>query len=673
MKLVYQLPRNSLAWLLVAQAAAIAPHIPRLPVWLVGAWLFVVAWRVQVFRGVWAFPGAPVKALLVIVCGASLLFGYGRFFGLEPMVALLLAAFVLKLLEMHRRRDALVVIYLGFFTCSTQLLFSTTMPAAVYALLCVVLLTAALIGLNQSEGHKQPLRSVQLAAKLVLQCLPMMVLLFLVLPRLGALWSVPMQQSAASTGVSDSMSPGDITRLARSGGLAFRVAFDGAVPPPSQRYWRGLVFSRFDGRRWSQARIAGFRDGPVLATPDNPQPWQRLVEVSGSSRTYEVIMEPSHQPWLFALATPRDYSTGISLTRDFRLVYREPVGKRLRYRVTSYPDYRLEAQPLPDWRLRQELQLPDDFNPRARRQAQEWYRDAGSTEAYVERLLDYYNSDFTYTLEPPPLGRDSVDEFLWGTKRGFCEHFAGSFVFMLRAAGVPARVVVGYLGGELNPLEGYLQVRQYDAHAWAEVWLRGRGWVRVDPTGAVAPERIEADLRSALSEQESQLVSGVLALDRYRAIAWLNRLRLQWDALNYRWHRRVLGYDSTMQAGLLRQLLGEVSPLRVALLVIGVGGAILGLIALRVLLKGRKPRPSPATRQYQRFVRKLSRAGLARAPGEPPRDFARRVATRRPDLEQAVLAITDLYERISYAGQAALVPELRRSVARFTATRNLFR
>ena len=673
MKLIYQIPRNSLAWLLVAQAAVIVPHVPRLPVWLVGAWLFVVVWRIQVFRGVWAFPGRLVKGLLVVVCTASLLFGYGQLLGLEPMVALLLSAFVLKLLEMHRRRDALVVIYLGFFVCSTQLLFSTAIFAAAYALLCVILLTTALIGLNQSQGHRRPARSFQLAAKLVLQCLPMMVLLFLVLPRLGALWSVPLQQNAATTGVSDSMSPGDISRLTRTGGLAFRVTFDGPVPPPQQRYWRGLVFSHFDGRRWSQTRVSGFRDGGVLATPDNPKPWQRLIEVTGRPLSYEVIMEPSHQFWLFALATPRRFSDGISLTRDFRLVYREPVGQRLRYRVTSYPDYRWEAESLPEWRLRQELRLPEAVNPEARRLAEQWYREAGSPEAYVERLLDYYNSDFIYTLEPPRLGSDSVDEFLLGTKRGFCEHFAGSFVFMLRAAGVPARVVVGYQGGEVNPLENYLLVHQYDAHAWAEVWLSGRGWVRVDPTAAVAPERIESGLRSALTAQESQLVSGVFALDRYRSIAWLNRLRLQWDVLNYRWHRRVLGYDTDMQAGLLRRLLGEISPLRVALLVIGGGALILGMIALGVLFKGRKPPRSPATRLYLRFLRKLARAGFTRDPGEAPRDFARRVLRRRPDLQPSVLAITDLYERISYGGQAALLVELRRHVSRFRATRNVFR
>ncbi len=675
MKLIYQIPRNSLAWLLLAQAAVIAPHMPRLPVWLIGAWAFVVVWRIQVFRGVWAFPGRLVKGLLVIVCGASLLFGYGRLFGLEPMVGLLLSAFILKLLEMHRRRDALVVIYLGFFVCSTQLLFSTTILASAYALLCVALLTTALMGLNQSQSHKSPARSFRLAGRLVLQCLPLMVLLFLVMPRLGALWSVPLQQNTATTGMSDSMAPGDISRLTRAGGLAFRVTFSGSMPPPPQLYWRGLVFSQFDGRRWTPNRLAGHSEGELQPPPGGSPSrlWQRLLRVDGAPVHYEVIMEPSQQFWLFALTAPRQYSDGIGMTRDFSLRYREPVSKRLRYQVTSFLDYRAEVEPLPPWRLQQELQLPEDFNPQALQTAQQWYRQAGSAQAYIDRLLDYYRREFTYTLEPPSLGRHTVDEFLWQTKSGFCEHFAGSFVFMLRAAGLPARVVAGYQGGEVNPLEGYLLVRQYDAHAWAEVWLQDRGWVRVDPTAAVAPERIASGLRSALNERDSQLVSSVFAFDGYGAGTWLNLMLLRWDAWNYKWHRRVLGYDARMQAGLLQQLLGNISPLRVALLIIGGGAVVLAAVALSVLLSGRKPRRTPATRHYLRFLRKLSQAGLSRAPGEAPGDFARRVVARRPDLEEPVLAITSLYQRVTYAGQPALARELRRRVKRFSAGRNLFR
>ncbi len=674
MKLIYQIPRNSLAWLLVAQAAAIGPHLGRLPGWFGFVWMLVVLWRIQVFRGIWAFPGNLLKALALVLCGAGLLLGYRHLFGLEPLLALLVTAFILKLLEMQRKRDALVVIYLGYFVAATQFLFVSTMAWGAYGLLCVVLLTTALMGLHQSQGHRFAWRSFTLAGKLIAQCLPLMVLLFLVVPRIGALWKVPMLESSGKTGVSDTMSPGDFSHLTKSADLAFRVSFSGTPPPLHKLYWRGLVLSDFDGRTWSQGEAGRDREGAVVAWGRQQLDWKQLIEKRGGVVSYEVILEPTNQLWLYALATPelprQRGDSAMGLTRDFRLIHREPITSRLRYEVVSYLDHRTEVQPLPEWRLARELQLPRGYNPNTQHIAQQWMNEEGSAAAYVDRVLGYFNREVTYTLTPPALGMHTADEFLWQTKRGFCEHFASSFVILMRAAGVPARVVVGYQGGEVNPLQNYLLVHQYDAHAWAEVWFAGRGWVRVDPTAAVAPQRIESSLRDAVSEQESQLIGNqtgsLLSLARYRHNPFLNALRLRWDSINYNWYRWVLNYDSQRQSRLLSDLLGGLSYWRLAILIIGAGGIMLAIIAFSVLWRGGRAPVSPVTRQYLRFTDKLARAGLPRLPGEAPGDYARRVAISRPDLRQGVESITRLYEQVAYQEQHRSLTTLRQLVRRFS-------
>lgn len=665
MKLIYQIPRNSLIWLLLAQWVVILPHVSHLPAGLLVGGLIVLLWRIQVYRGVWRFPGNLLKLLLVLLSAVSLKLGYGRLFGLEPMIALLIAAFLLKSLEMHSRRDALVVIYLGFFTAATQFLISQTILSTFYGFLSLLLLTTALLGINQSQGHRHIRHSLSSAGRLLLQSLPLMLLLFFVMPRIGALWTVPLQRHAAQTGVSDSMAPGDFTRLSRAGGLAFRASFDGPIPSADKLYWRGLVFSRFDGRRWSQAETYDYRDRPVIQWREMPAAdWRQLVEPLGSEVDYSVILESTQQPWLYALSVPLSIPADAGLVRDFRLLARKPVRQRREYRVRSALDFRLASQGLPPWQRELELKLPVGLNPQTRKVAAQWRRQASSDEELINRVLSLYQREFTYTLEPPGLGRHSVDEFLWQTKRGFCEHFASSFVFFMRAAGIPARVVVGYQGGERSPLDDYLLVYQYDAHAWSEVWLPGRGWTRVDPTAAVAPSRIERGINDALDERESRLIGGALSLERYRYITLLNQLRLRWDVLNYSWHRWVLGYDAQSQSAFLHRWLGGVDPWRIALLLVGGGGAVLGAITLWLWWRGRR-RLDPQTRLYSRFLRCLARRGLERQRGEAPRMFAARAAKQRPELKATVDEITRLYERAAYADDQSALAELRSQVNRF--------
>ncbi len=490
---------------------------------------------------------------------------------------------------------------------------------------------------------------------LLTQAVPLMLILFLVIPRTGALWSVPSDERVATTGISDSMAPGDIGELAQSDALAFRVTFEeGAIPPPEERYWRGLVFSYFDGRQWRPSRRQG---APELANWDRASAaqWRKLLDPVGVPVNYSVILEPTGQRWLFVMPAPTAWDDELGMGHEMRLLRRDPVQQRIAYQVTSHTEYRFQVSGLADWERQQELQLPPDFNPQTRARARQWAREAASEQRLIDRLMAHYRAHFRYTLRPQTLGRDTVDEFLWQSQEGFCEHFASSFVFFMRAAGIPARVVVGYLGATQNPLEDYWSVRQRDAHAWAEVWLRGRGWVRFDPTAAVAPERIEGGLDSSLSSTDSQMLERGFG----SSLALVQRLQMRWDAFNYQWHRWVLGYDQDQQSQFLEDWLGGDELWRIVLAIMSAGALLVVGLLVVILWRQRPQYAYPADRQWARVERKLKRAGWTRQSGETPRALARRLGQISPPLGQALAHIAQLYELVNYADNRAALSELR--------------
>ena len=663
MQPVWQTPRTALWWMLVSVCLALMLHIAHLPPWLLVLAMITIGWQVQVYRGVWRWPRVWLKALLGFSCMGGVVLSYGRLTGLEPMVALLLSGLLLKLLEIQHRRDALVVIYLAYFTVAIQCLFDQGMLTALRVIAGICIVTAALVALYQyhepGRGRFGPWRPLRSSLLITSQAIPLMVVLFIVMPRIGALWAVPKSSTQGVIGVSDSMSPGDFTELGASRAVAFRVEFEGEIPPQRTLYWRGLVFSEFDGRTWSQTGPWGYRDGAALQWHGEPaEPWDRRIVRRGEPIDYTVTIKASQSPWLFALSTPLPRSPGAALTRDFRLFYKHPIGTEMQYRVRSWLDYRLEAGDLSEWRRKMELTLPEGFNPRTREVAEQWWRESADAEAFINRVLQLYNDSFVYTLKPPPLGEHTVDEFLWQSQRGFCEHFASSFVFFMRAAGLPARVVVGYQGGERHPSENYLLVHQYDAHAWAEVWLPARGWTRIDPTAAVAPQRIEMSFADLFAGDQDFLSESLLALERYRHIGWVNRLRLRLDALEYSWGKWVLGYEN-VQADFLLRLLGRVDPLRLGLFLL-LGGSIALIPVAMMLLRGRgKSHRDELDRVFSRFCRRMAHVGLTRQPGEGPRDFARRVALQRPDLADRVTRFTMAYERQRYGQERSDIAGLR--------------
>ncbi|MGH1470010.1 MAG: transglutaminase TgpA family protein [Cellvibrionaceae bacterium] len=664
MSLFYQIPRHSLLWLLAAQALLIIPHVQRLPIWLLVAWFVTVFWRVQIFRGIWSYPNRWVKYVTVLMCIIGLVTEYGRLIGLEPMVALLITAFVLKLLEMHKKRDVLILVYLGYFVCATEFLFSQSILMTLYTIVGIVMLTIALIGLNQTEHKHYKKRSMKLAVIMIFQSIPLMTVLFLIMPRIDSLWAVPQQAHAAKTGVSDSMSPGDFSRLAKNNETAFRVVFKDKIPSNNQLYWRGLVFSYFDGRRWTQSRPNTFSGYRLVDWSGNSELKNKnhLVK-KGDSVEYEIILEPTQQHWLYGLPIADVNKKGVGITRDFRLVNQKPITTRFQYSVTSTLSFSAEINGLSKIGERSAIQLPESFNPQSIQTAKLWFEQSDkNSEKYIQKILTHFNSSFTYTLEPPLLGRDTVDDFLWKTQRGFCEHFASSFVFMMRAVGIPSRVVVGYQGGQFNSLEGFLRVSQSDAHAWSEVWLEGQGWTRVDPTAAVAPSRIESGLNAALNQNEIDLLSPAFSLQRYNYIAWVNVLMMNLEALEFKWHQIIMGYDQDNQSLLLKKLLGKITPLRIALVLLGVGGLTVLLVLFWFWCVAPKSASGLDVVLYRQFLKKLNAFGIEEIPGEGPRSLAHRTSEVNPAIASWAKQVVDEYESWIYAGDQSALNSLRKTI-----------
>ena len=636
------IPRVSLTWLLLAQSLVLVPLWWHVPVWLLGLWLGCTLWRVQVFRMRARYPGRLVKLALMLAVAAGVYFSSGTWVGLEATAALLVAAFLLKLLEMQTARDARVVIFLGLFCLAVAYLFDATLGWALYSLLPLLALLAALIGLQQTQLIVRPMATLKLSASLVLQALPLMLLLFVFFPRLEPLWSLPLPKPGQGvTGLSDSMTPAEVANLSQSSEVAFRASFAGAIPAKRELYWRALSLDVYDGRTWSQS--------PWVQTQAAPA-WQPV----GPALEYQIIQQPSGKPWLFALDVARTTLPGVRQLNDGRLQRRRPVDQALMYALTSWPQVVREPELVPLAR-RTALQLPAQGDPRTRQWAQDLHTRFGTTDALVNEMLRQFRElPFHYTLNPPVLGRDSIDAFLFDSRRGFCAHYAGAMVYALRVAGVPSRVVAGYQGGELNPAGNYLTVRQFEAHAWVEYWQAGSGWQRADPTAAVAPARVEQGLQQALSADEEFLAGSPFSPLRYPQLTWLNDLRLQWDNLNYGWQRWVLEYQGERQVEFLARWFQGLQ--RWALLI---GGLSFMILASLWLLKPWQRRVDAQLKEFVAFERLMRRQGVVRDTGEGAMAFAERAAVHLPAQREAILAFASAFTAQRYAGKPISREQLR--------------
>lgn len=638
-------------WLLGPMALVLAPHALHLPGWISLAWLAFAGVALYSIRYRRRPAGGLVKAALALAGTLGVLAEYGTLLGPRGGVALLAFLSGAKLLETHTARDRLGQLFVVAFLLVAHFLDAQSLLTAGYMVLALLGLLAGLIATQFERPDWRPI--LALAARILVQALPLALLIFLLFPRMqGPLWGLPVQAAGAS-GLSDRMTPGDISRLILSDELAFRAQFFTGNPELRSLYWRGPVLWDFDGRTWlTQPALRG---GAIQA------------EGHGSPARYAVTLEPQGTPWLPLLGLPQrlpdvDESR---LGPDLQWQAKNPLTRRQRYEVEAYLDYRLEPALPPGSRTRA-LTLPASGNPRARALAESWSRTA-QPAGVVEAALELFRSEaFFYTLNPPLLGEDALDQFLFETRRGFCEHYAGAFVFLMRAAGVPARVVTGYQGGEWNALAGHWMVRGRDAHAWAEVWLEGRGWQRVDPTAAVAPSRVERGVAAALPAGERP--GGMIRLDG----AWLTPVRLGWDLINNQWNQWVLGYNQERQRQFLASLNPWLASWKGMVWGLALGGSVLVMLAALALLpRLRETRQDPALNAWRRFQRKLTRAGVAPDPAEGPEDYARRARAARPDLKVAIRNIARLYLACRYGPEgAAALPELLRAVREFRPRRN---
>lgn len=628
------------AWLLAAGASALAPLVAHLPAWLVA--LAGIGFLARLL-GLWRkapLPKSWLLTLLALAGCAGILIEYRTLFGQNPGVALLSLFVVLKQFEARAPRDGFAIVFLSNFLALAQFFHSQSIPSFGAMAVTVTLSTAALAAL--ADDRPAPVRQLRLSGRMLMQTLPFMLILFVLFPRVpGPLWGLPRDAFSAMTGLSDSMAPGTIGRLSQSDAIAFRARFAGPPPERGGLYWRGPVLTFFDGITWRPAPSA-----PVAGLPYAP---------AGPAFAYEITLEPHNKPWLFALELPGRIPAGGTMTSDYRIISKSPVRARLRYEMQSYPQAR-GGQTESPLVLKRSLALPADANPRTRAAAEGWRKAQREPEAIVAAAIDFFREQrLEYTLTPPLLAGHAVDGFLFETRQGFCEHFSGAFVFALRAAGVPARVVTGYQGGETNPIDGYMTVRQSDAHAWAEAWIEGKGWMRIDPTAVSAPRRIEMNLAAAVPEGAPLMLRA--------DFGWLRGLRFRWEAVANTWNQWVLGYTPLRQRDFLESL-GMQSPdweKMTALL-----AALCGLIAAGLLAWTLRPQGirDPALLLWMRACRRLARRGLPRRPWEGPEDYARRVAGERPEFSAAIQEIAGLYGEVRY-GNALKIEELRDRIAAF--------
>lgn len=623
-----------------------APHAEYMPPWVSVLGALLLAWRGYLSYSGSALPARWLLLGITVATVAGIQITFHTLFGREAGVALLISLSALKLLELRSMRDATLLIYLSSFIIITNFFNSQSIPTALYMLLTLLLILST--WLQMYSGTLALKTRLRIAATLLLHAIPLTLLLFVLFPRVpGPLWGMP-QDTYSSSGLSDSMSPGTLSKLSLSQAVAFRVNFDTPAPPREQMYWRGPVLWDYDGVTWR----AGMRVRNKLPQLDNIE---RPVD-------YTVTLEPHNKAWLFALDMPTSLSIPYVMTDDFQVLSRAPVTSRIRYKAHSQLAYRANVDEMP-FQLKRALILPRELNPRARKLAAEWRASLPNDDEIIRAAITHFNREgFAYTLEPPPLGVNAVDDFLFETRQGFCEHYASSFVFLMRAAGIPARVVTGYQGGEPNMLGGYTIVRQSDAHAWAEVWLQQRGWVRIDPTAAISPERIQGGLAAAMPDNTA------LPFLARMQVPWLLKMRFNLDRLNHQWNQWVLGYDSERQFDVLTRLgMEDVTWQKMAInLLIGVA-LLLGLIALLLLRKLHKRQTDATQALYLKFCRKMSRGGIARAAHEGPQDFAIRAAKGYPQQAAVINRITGLYLRLRYAGQTDTkdLLALRRAVRAF--------
>ena len=653
------LPRDKadIVLLLLAAAMVLAPHVLHLPPWLSAAAAALLLWRAVITMRGSRQPQLILLAPLALLGIAGVYASYGTVLGRDPGVAMLALLLALKSLEMHGRRDIFVFVFLSFFLLLANFFHAQGILSAAWMLATVIVLLAALLSAQYGAVQPRLAQRLGLLGRMLALAIPLSAVMFLAVPRVdGPLWGTAPEDAQARTGLSDNMQPGAIASLALSSEPVFTARFSTPLPPQDQLYWRGVVLGDFDGATWTRRGAKGRA----------PASDSRIdIALEGLPSRYEVSLQASGQRRIFALDVPRSIErlpgNPYVVSSALEVLTIQPITSTVRYRVSSQLRYRLQANLSPE-QQQPWLALPAGSNPRsvawARALRGSGARAMAPAGAIAAVLEHFRHAPFRYTLQPPLLGKHGVDDFLFGTQAGFCEHYAGSFVVLMRAMGIPARVVTGYQGGLRNGTDNSLAVRQSDAHAWSEVWLAGRGWVRIDPTSAVAPLRTQRNLDAALPPAPSPLTA-------WRALAGLDggaqgavaAWRQQWQQAEHAWSSWVLDTTPQRQRAMLDGLKNlPAKKLALACAVLALLSAVAGaLVWWRQSRQG-----DPLDVLYAQFCRQQARRGYSRAPHEGPHGYAARLASGKttPEMHAAIAQFLAIYAAMKY-GNASPDEQLR--------------
>jgi transglutaminase-like putative cysteine protease len=639
------LTRTGIFYLFLSVALALFLHNEFLPAWTLVLAAVIMIWRYSIFRGFIKKPNGFIKLVLVTSGFYGVYFTYGFALSIESAVTLLVASLALKPLEIQAKRDSYVLLFLCILVQGQHFLFEQGPLAYLYVLVCFVSTLVALVVVNQSsEGHSQ----IKMASNIFLLSLPLTVFLFFILPRLAPLWSLNMSTKAGLVGLSNSMSPGDISDLGRSDELAFRVKFESSVPPVNQRYWRALILDAYDGEKWE-----------VFYRPKVIWPQDTAVTLGSDGESeyiYEIISEAHEKNWLFSLQGSNPLQVDIGIKDNGLLINKQKAMTKFQYRAQAplskqasfdeligiqaslllHSDKKLTA-----FQRQSYLQLPKNLNQRSKDLAVNIRDQSTSDLDFIKILSDYYLSNkFFYTLSPGEANSDDrVDEFLFDTRIGFCAHYAGSAVYLLRSAGIPSRVVLGYLGGEKNPLGDYYSVYQYDAHAWVEVWLAGMGWLRIDPTGWVSPERVDQGMEQAVKQDFVGFTT---------QFAWLNHMRHQFHAFSYVWNDLMLNYKDDTQQSVLNSLFGSRNSLTWGFIISAIMCSVVALIFSVVMFGGYRSVRSEHGLLLESYVRRLNKVGVHVSISMSFLEIEKTVSTCYPQSTYTLSLLTGLLNETLY-------------------------
>mgnify|MGYP006088010539 CR=1 FL=1 len=628
-------PRSALLWLLAAISCVYFPLQQHLPLWTGLVFVIVIGWRWLMHLGRVPMLNTLGKVTVVTIAIAAVVISAKGRFHLESATTFILVACLLKVLEIKNQRDGYILIFISFFLLAVNFLFEQGILTALYSIVVIWLLLSALVGLHQLITDDKSARAFvsdagKISAQVLLLSLPLMLILFVLFPRLGPLWTLNLESGKAKTGLSEEMSPGDIAKLSNSDELVFRAEFLNARPTADQLYWRALVL---DDYKQQEGRAVWSASGLFQQADWFPKSWK--PEEGEGVYDYRIIQEANNKKWLFGLRGIAAMEPGIGMTRDDRIVSRNKNRKRKSYLVRSFPTMTIAAQGINTQVRQQSLQL-DGYNPKTRQLAQQIFLQQATDRQRMETMLQYYQQQaFSYTLQPQPMLNNDIDQFLFSNRAGFCAHYASSFAFVMRAMEIPARIVAGYQGGEINPATGHITVRQYDAHAWVEVWLEGEGWVSIDPTAQVAPDRISLGIRNAVANEEF-LTGANFSLIKMSHFAWMNDLRLKIDQLNYQWHQTVLNFNKQKQSQKLKEWFGKDALKKSLYWLAGLFISVFFAMTLILLWKRKKARLTPLQKSLGLLDKRLLSLELKRDSNEGLADYSLRLQQAFPPQKDVI-------------------------------------